>query len=147
MDCGTRAVAVARALPTKQLLIMSLVRSAEAHLLAGDKPGARPLVVEALTLLRALGTFRWVAECHEIAAIVLAEDDPPAAAVELRAAAHLRDLLGEPAGAGFVLGPALAVTEQQVVVRLSARDLARCSELAHSVAIDEAIARTVTSLG
>jgi hypothetical protein len=122
------AIAAARAFPGRQVLAMALVRAAEAAVVAGQIAHARCLLDELLTVLRDLGSPRWVAETLEVVAVVLAPDRPRAAATCLGAASALRTVLREEGGALPVLAELTGATSLRVaaVVGLEVDSAARC---------------------
>lgn len=89
------AVLAARMWRERQVLVMALVRAVECRLVLGRPGQCRALLDELLALLRELGLRRWVAESLELAAVVLAADDPAAAAHCLSAADALRIAMNE----------------------------------------------------
>jgi non-specific serine/threonine protein kinase len=86
------AIDVARGLPARPVLAMTLTRAAETSILVGEFPRAAGILVELLGVLTDLGTQRWLAEALETAAVVLeTEQDAERASTILGAADHLRD--------------------------------------------------------
>jgi len=142
---GARAVTAARRFPARQVLIMALSRAAEATVLSGSRPDARPLVVELVETLRHVGARRWVAEAHELAAIVFGDDQPDTAAIALGAAARLRRELDEPSGPAFLLGEALEGARQRIAAALGP-DMARHLATGAGVPVDEALATVAARL-
>jgi hypothetical protein len=89
----------ARRLRHHQLLVMTLVRSAEAAILAGGGERAESALAEALRLLGHLGAKRWVADTLEMTALAReARGDPASSARLFGACDALRRALGESPG-------------------------------------------------
>jgi hypothetical protein len=96
---AAEAVSYARLLRLRRVLVMTLVRAAEAAVLTADEDGARTLLRELVTTLAELGTRRWVADAIELAALVLDQGGEPLPATRLfGACAAIRASLGEPSG-------------------------------------------------
>ena len=122
---AAEAVADARLLRLRRVLVMTLVRAAETAVLTADQDAGRDLVRELLATLADLGTRRWVADTIELAAVILERDDQAQPAARLfGACAAIRTALGEPAG-GL---RALASTVKTCHQRLSASQGERLSE-------------------
>jgi hypothetical protein len=119
---------------------MALARAAEAAILLGMPAEARPLVIELVETLRQLGARRWVAEAHELAAIVFCGDQPETAAAALGAADGLRRALGEPAGPAFLLGEALDAATERIRNTLGAEGFAQQKTRGADLPVDEALA-------
>src|SRR6185295_8046241 len=98
-ELAAEAVAEARRLRLRRILVMTLVRAAETAVMTADQEAARELVRELLAPLADLGTRRWVADALELAALVLERGEllQPAARL-MDACAAIRRSLGEPAG-------------------------------------------------
>jgi predicted ATPase/DNA-binding SARP family transcriptional activator len=137
---GAEAVTRAREFPASQVLVMALVRAAEAAILLGTPVEARPLVVELVDMLRHLGARRWVAEAHELAAIVLCGDQPETAAVALGVAGSLRRVLGEPTGPAYLLGEALATASERIRNALGTARFTQQKARGANLPVDEALA-------
>ena len=144
---GAEAVASARRFPLSQVVVMALARAAEAAILSGRPAEARPLVVELVDTLRQLGARRWVAEAHELAAIVFCGDQPETAAVALGAADGLRRALGEPAGPAFLLGEALDEAIERIRSALGTEGFAQEKARGANLPVDEALALVAGRLG
>jgi predicted ATPase len=109
------AVAAARPLRLRRILVMTLVRAAETAVLTGHDDDARGLVRELLALLAEIGSRRWVADGLEVAALVLEHDGQAEPAARLMAAASaVRDALGEPAGGLRALAGAVEACRQRL---------------------------------
>jgi hypothetical protein len=139
-ELGAAAVASARQFSESQVVVMALARAAEATILSERPLEARPLVVELVETLRQLGTRRWVAEAHELAAIVFCGDQPETAAVALGAADGLRRALGEPAGPAFLLGEALDSAIERICDTLGTKGFALEKDRGAVLPVDEALA-------
>ena len=102
---AVEAVAVARTLRLRRILVMALVRGAETAVLTADQEWARDLVRELLALLAEIGSRRWVADAIELAALILEQGGQPQPATRLfGACAAIRSALGEPNGGLRALG-------------------------------------------
>jgi predicted ATPase/DNA-binding SARP family transcriptional activator len=137
---GAEAVARAREFPASQILVMALVRAAEAAILSGAPVEARPFVVELVDTLRHLGARRWVAEAHELAAIALCGDKPETAAVALGVADRLRRVLAEPTGPAYLLGEALDTATERIRNTLGTEEFAQQKARGANLPVDEALA-------
>ena len=111
---AAEAVSAARSLPGRQILVMTLVRSAETAVISGRPEQAPAVLDELLGVLRDLGTRMWVAETLELTAIVLAPRRPEAAATLLRSAISLRGAMREESGVLVVLTERLAACRAEV---------------------------------
>lgn len=137
---GAQAVAAARRFPVPQFLVMALARAGEAAVLSGRLADARPLVVELLETLRDLGARRWVAEAHELTAIVFGGVQPETASMALGAADRLRRELGETSGPAFLLSDALKAAREQLIGTLGPDELERHMATGAGLPVDEALA-------
>jgi non-specific serine/threonine protein kinase len=115
---AAEAVSAARSLPGRQILIMALVRSAEAAVISSRPEQAAAALDELLGVLRDVGIRMWVAEALELTAIVLGPNRPVAAATLLGSAMGLRGAMREEAGVLAVLTERLAVCRAQVLASL-----------------------------
>jgi hypothetical protein len=122
------AIAAARNFPGSQVLVMALVRAAEAAVVASQTARAHRLLDELVTVLRDLGSHRWVAETLEVVAVVLGPDRPQAAATCLGAANALRTALREERGALPVLAELTSAASYRVTADIGpeADYVARC---------------------
>ena len=119
---AAEAVAVARSLRLRRILVMALVRGAETALLTADQKMARDLVREVLALLAEIGSRRWVADAIELAALILEQGGQPQPATRLfGACAALRSSLGEPAGGLRALGETVQASHQAVAAAMGER--------------------------
>ncbi|MDQ3943587.1 MAG: hypothetical protein M3357_00215, partial [Actinomycetota bacterium] len=100
---AARAVSAAREIPGRRPLVMALVRAVEAATISDRAVAARDQLNELLGVLRELGGPGWVAEALELTAIILAPEQPHAAATLLGCAMALRGSLREQGGALAVL--------------------------------------------
>ena len=137
---AAEAVAGARVLRLRRILVMALVRAAETAALTGDHDRARELVRELLAVLAEIGSRRWVADGVELAALILeAGGQPQPSARLMGACAAIRTALGEPAG-GL---RALAATVQACRARLAGALGDGCAEqetIGAAYTIEQAIA-------
>jgi predicted ATPase/DNA-binding SARP family transcriptional activator len=146
LELATEAVAATRRFPVPQAVVMALARAVEAAVLLGRTDEARPLLIDLVDGLRQLGARRWVAEAEELAAIVLAEDQPETAAVAVGAAERLRSALGEPAGPAFVLAGALEAAVDGIGAALGPAELSSRRARGAALPVDEALAMLATGL-
>ncbi|MGH8974896.1 MAG: ATP-binding protein, partial [Acidimicrobiia bacterium] len=111
---ATRAVSAAREIPGRRPLVMALVRSVEAATISSRAVAAQDQLDELLGALRELGGPGWVAEALELTAIILAPEQPEAAATLLGSAMALRGSLREEGGALAVLTERLCTCRAQI---------------------------------
>lgn len=122
------AIAAARNFPGSQVLVMALVRAAEAAVVVSQTARAHRLLDELVTVLRDLGSHRWVAETLEVVAVILGPDRPQAAATCLGAANALRTALREERGALPVLAELTSTASYRVTADIGPEvdSVARC---------------------
>jgi hypothetical protein len=97
------------------VLVMALVRAAQAHLRCSADDAARDVLAELFTLPHRLGTRPFRAEELEAAAVLAARaGEPNRAARCLGAADGVRAVRAEERGGVDVLGPALAAVRADV---------------------------------
>ena len=119
---AAEAVAEARLLRLRRVLVMTLVRAAETAVLTADQEAARDLVRELLATLADLGTRRWVADAIELGALILEQGGQPLPATRLfGACTAIRSSLGEPAGGLRALGSTVQACRQRLAAELGAR--------------------------
>jgi predicted ATPase/DNA-binding SARP family transcriptional activator len=136
---AAEAVASARMLRLRRVLVMTLVRAAETAVLTADQETARDLVRELLATLADLGTRRWVADAIELAAVILERDDQPQPAARLLGAcAGIRSSLGEPAGGLRAVAGAVQASRDQLQGLLGER-LPKEESAGARLSIDEAL--------
>jgi hypothetical protein len=137
---AAEALASARELHLRRVLVMAMVRASETAVLTGDGPQARLLVGELLALLAELGARRWVADAIELAAILLeADGQAPAAARLLGACDALREALGEPAAGLRALSPMAQACRDRLEETLAAAEPAKKKGASGSLSIEAAI--------
>jgi len=115
---ANEAIGAARSVPVRGILVMALVRGAQAAVLSGRyRPRPAVLLRELLGLLQELGAHRWVAEALEAAVLVLeAAGRVEAASRVLCACDSLRYTLGDSTAL-----PALAASLSACRERLAER--------------------------
>jgi non-specific serine/threonine protein kinase len=137
---AAEAVADARLLRLRRVLVMTLVRAAETAVLTADRDAARDLVRELLAALAELGSRRWVADAIELAAVILERDVQPQPAARLfGACAAIRSSLGEPAGGLRALAGTVAACREQLIGVMGVEPLAEQEGLGAGFSIDRAI--------
>lgn len=137
---AAEAVASARGLHLRRVLVMALVRAAETAVLTGALAQARDLVGELLALLAELGARRWVADTIELAAILLETDGQAQPAARLLGACDgLRQVLGEPAGGLRALAPTVRACRDRLGETLGDGPAAEQEELGRNLSIEEGI--------
>ena len=146
LELAAEALAATRKFPVPLAVVMALARAADAAVLLGRPDDARPLIVELADTLRQLGTRRWAAEAHELAAIVLADGQPETAAVALGAAYRLRSELGEHAGPTVPLAGALATATDRISRALGPEEFASQKAKGATFPTDEALALVAAGL-
>jgi len=140
------AVAASRKFPVPQVVVMALARAAEVAILLGRPDDARPPLLELLDTLRQIGARRWVAEVHELAAIVLGDEQPDTAALALGAAERLRRALGEPPGPAFLLAGALAAATEGIRSALGPEEFSSQQARGAVLPVDEALGLVAAAL-
>jgi predicted ATPase/DNA-binding SARP family transcriptional activator len=146
LDLAAEALAATRHFPVPLAVVMALARAADAAVLLDRPDDARPLVVELVDILRQLGTRRWAAEAHELAAIVLSDDQRRSAAVALGAADRLRTELGEHPGAALPLTGALEAASDRISRALGPEEFRFHKEKGATLPVDEALAFVAAQL-
>jgi predicted ATPase/DNA-binding SARP family transcriptional activator len=137
---AAEAVAEARLLRLRRILVMTLVRAAETAVLTTDQDAARELVRELLATLADLGTRRWVADAIELAALILERGGQPQPATRLfGACAAIRSSLGEPAGGLRALSQSVQASHQRLTAALGER-LSEQESVGAGLSKDEALA-------
>ena len=135
------AVAGARLLRLRRVLVMALVRAAETAVLTGDQDRARELVRELLALLAQIGARRWVADALELAALVLeANGQPPPATRLMGACDAIRAVLGEPVGGLRALAPTVQACYERLVAALGEEGCAEQETIGVGFSFERAIA-------
>ncbi len=115
------AVADARGLALRQILVVALVRAGEVAVLSGKADRARATLLEVVGILSDLGARRWVADTLEATALLVeAEGRPEAAAKLLGASDSLRLSLQEPLVGLPALSARLAACRARVTAVLGA---------------------------
>jgi len=139
-ELAAEAVAEARRLRLRRILVMTLVRAAETAVMTADQEAARELVRELLATLADLGTRRWVADALELAALVLERGEllQPAARL-MDACAAIRRSLGEPAGGLRALGETVQACQQRLAAELGER-LSEQQSIGAGLSKDDALA-------
>jgi hypothetical protein len=137
---AAEAVADARILRLRRVLVMTLVRAAETAVLTADQEAARELVRELLATLADLGTRRWLADAIELAALVLEQGEQlePAARL-MEACTAIRRSLGEPTGGLRALGETVQACQQRLAAELGER-LSEQESIGAGFSKDEALA-------
>ena len=137
---AAEAVADARLVRLRRVLVMTLVRAAETAVLTGDHEGARDLVRELLALLAEIGSRRWVADGVELAALVLEHGGQPQPAIRLiGACASIRSSLGEPAGGLRALAGTVETCRERLVETLGADRFPDLERVGAGFSTDQAI--------
>ena len=141
---AAEAVAAARLLRLRRVLVMTLVRAAEASVLTADYEAARDLVRELLALLAELGSRSWVADTVELAAVVLerAGQAQPAARL-LGSCTAIRKLLGEPAGGLRALAGPVQAGHDRLTATLGEGRLADQERLGAALSTDQALSHAL----
>ena len=115
------AVAAARGVRLRQILVAALVRAGEVAVLSGRQKRARAVLLEVLGILSDLGARRWVADTLEAAALVLeAHGRVEASARLLGTSDALRLALNEPARALPALSSRLSACRDRIETALGA---------------------------
>jgi hypothetical protein len=141
LAAAAEAVAAARRCPLPGVLLMALARGVATAVLTHDWPQATSYLREQLTLLRRLGTSRWVGEALEFAGLALAGiGQGEAAAQALAAAERHRAELGEATG-GMI--PAVAARLAESRTRFPTTDL----QLSDLPTAEAALSAAVAVLG
>jgi tetratricopeptide (TPR) repeat protein len=115
------AVAVARGVRLRQILVAALVRAGEVAVLSGRQGRGRAVLLEVLGILSDLGARRWVADTLEATALVLdAQGCMDASARLLGTSDALRLALNEPARALPALSSRLRACRDRIETALGA---------------------------
>jgi tetratricopeptide (TPR) repeat protein len=143
-----QSVAAARRLRLRQLLVMTLVRSAEASILAGGDERAEAALGEALRLLGDLGAKRWVADTLEMTALAQeARGHPASAARILGACDALRQALSESPGEHRFISSKVRGCRHRVAEALGAGVYEEQRTQGERLPVPEAISYALSELG
>jgi non-specific serine/threonine protein kinase len=143
-----QSVDAARRLRLPQLLVMTLVRSAEAVILADGGERAEAALAEALRLLGDLGARRWVADTLEMTALAREARGHPASAAHLLGACDaLRQALSESPGEHRFISSKVRACRRRVAETLGAQTYDEQRTQGQRFAVPEAISYALSELG
>jgi predicted ATPase len=141
------AVARARLLPGRMVLVMALARAAEADVVADDHRHAAEILAELLGLLRDLQARRWMADTLEVTAVLAgAERAHEPAARLFGAAAALREALGETLGGVRVVAEEVRRGRDRTERALGVERFCQQETSGRSASTDTAIAEALAGL-
>jgi predicted ATPase len=151
------AISSARRLPAPPMLAMTLTRAADAAIVAGQPRRAASILLEVLGVIADLGTWRYLADALELAAVVMVDDAASldVAAEVLGAARALRgEGAGHPnlAGSGhsrslLISTPEVARVRARLSVAIGPDRLSRLEADGRGLAPEAMIDRALAGLG